>query len=48
MGQYGTKNGDVIKNGNTLEGIKSGSRWKCERTISPIQPERVIINVQPE
>ncbi|KRB57997.1 DUF4261 domain-containing protein [Flavobacterium sp. Root186] len=39
--------GDVIENGNTLEGIESGSKWKCERQIAAISPERVVINVLP-
>jgi hypothetical protein len=40
--------GDIIENGNTMEGIEKGSRWRCQRTISPIQPERMIVNVMPE
>lgn len=39
--------GDIIENGNTLEGIESGSKWKCEREISTLSPERVVINVLP-
>jgi len=44
---YIYEQGDVIENGNTLEGIVSGSRWKCERQVSLLDPERVVINVQP-
>jgi hypothetical protein len=44
---YIYENGDLIENGNTLEGTISGSKWKCERLISSLQPERMIINVQP-
>jgi hypothetical protein len=39
--------GDVIKDGNTMEGITTGSKWRCERLISQLQPERMVINVQP-
>ncbi len=39
--------GDIIENGNTLEGIESGSKWKCEREIATLSPERVVINVLP-
>lgn len=39
--------GDVIENGNTLEGIVSGSKWKCERQVSLLDHERIVINVQP-
>jgi len=39
---YIYEQGDIIEDGNTLEGITSGSRWKCERVISLIPPERVV------
>ncbi|SHH07983.1 DUF4261 domain-containing protein [Flavobacterium defluvii] len=45
---YVFENGDIIENGNTLEGIESGSKWKCERVLSTISPERVVINVLPD
>jgi Domain of unknown function (DUF4261) len=44
---YIYENEDIIENGNTLEGIKSGSKWKCERQISLVNPKRVVLNVQP-
>lgn len=44
---YVYDNGDVIQNGNTLEGLVSGSKWKSERIIPAMQPERVVINVLP-
>lgn len=39
--------GDVIENGNTLEGTIAGTKWKCERMVSSLHPARVIINIQP-
>jgi len=39
--------GDIIKDGNTLEGISSGSKWKCNRQFSLLDPVRAVINVQP-
>lgn len=44
---YIYEQGDVIENGNTLEGIISGSKWKCEKQVSLLDPGRVVINVQP-
>jgi hypothetical protein len=44
---YIYEQGDVIENGNTLEGIVSGSKWKCERQVSILDHERIVINVQP-
>ena len=40
-------NGDIIEDGNTLEGIASGSKWKCNRQFSLLDPDRAVINVQP-
>jgi hypothetical protein len=39
--------GDVIENGNTLEGTIAGTKWKCERMVSSLHPARVIINIKP-
>lgn len=40
-------NGDIIEDGNTIEGLEPGSKWKCERKMSIIKPERLIIQLQP-
>lgn len=39
--------GDVIVDGNTLEGLKAGSKWKCEKQFSLVAPERIVVNVMP-
>lgn len=39
--------GNIIETGNTLPGLAPHSKWKCERQVSLIAPERVVINVQP-
>jgi hypothetical protein len=39
--------GDVIETGHTLLGLDPHSKWKCERQVSLVKPERVVINVQP-
>ena len=44
---YIYEQGDVIENGNTLEGIVSGSKWKCERQASLLDHDRIVVNVQP-
>lgn len=44
---YVYEHGDVIENGNTLEGLDKGSKWKCERLESLVAPERIVINVIP-
>jgi hypothetical protein len=43
---YIYEQGDVIEDGNTIEGIANGSKWKCERSVALIGPERVVLNIQ--
>ena len=35
-----------LKNGNTIEGIEEGSRWKCEYNVSLIEPKRNVIAIK--
>jgi hypothetical protein len=44
---YLFESGDIIENDNTLAGVGSDSKWICERQISLVGPERVVLNVQP-
>jgi hypothetical protein len=44
---YIFERGDIIENGQTLEGIETNSKWKCERQMALLQPERVVISVRP-
>lgn len=43
---YIYEQGDIIENGNTIEGIENGSKWKCEKTIALWTPERVVLDIQ--
>lgn len=45
---YAYEFGDIIVDGNTLEGLKAGSKWKCEKQFSLVGPERIVVNVTPE
>lgn len=44
---YLFENGDVIENGNTLAGLGNDAKWICDRQISLIGPERVVLDVEP-
>jgi hypothetical protein len=44
---YIFENEDVIERGNTLAGLGSDSKWICDRQISLVAPERVVLDVQP-
>ncbi|AJA69299.1 DUF4261 domain-containing protein [Myroides odoratimimus] len=37
--------GDVIEDGNTIEGFEPGSKWTCHKEFSSSQPRRTVINV---
>ncbi len=38
--------GSVIKNGNTVEGIETGSRWKCLYNHSILEPARNVLKIE--
>ena len=44
---YAYEFGDIIVDGNTLEGLKPGSKWKCEKQLSLVAPERIVVNITP-
>jgi hypothetical protein len=42
---YVYEHGDIIDDGNTIQGITPQSKWKCERQIAAVAPERVVIHL---
>jgi hypothetical protein len=46
-GYYIYENGDVIKDGHTVEGIAAGSKWRCQHEDSLLQPSRVVLDLDP-
>ncbi|HEX8659625.1 MAG TPA: DUF4261 domain-containing protein [Hymenobacter sp.] len=44
---YIYEQGDTIEDGNTLQGLNPGSKWKCERQVAVVAPERIVIHVFP-
>ncbi|TDL99643.1 MAG: hypothetical protein C4K58_07055 [Flavobacteriaceae bacterium] len=45
---YIYENGDVIKSGNTIDGLKPNSMWKIDRQLSAIDGQSVVLNVRTE
>lgn len=45
---YAYEFGDIIVDGNTLEGLKAGSKWKCKKQFSLVAPERIVVHVTPD
>ena len=42
---YVYEHGDIIDDGNTIQGVTPQSKWKCERQIAAVAPERVVIHL---
>jgi hypothetical protein len=42
---YVYEHGDIIADGNTIQGLTPQSKWKCERQIAAVAPERVVIHL---
>jgi len=43
---YIFENGSVIEDGNTVEGIESGSIWECKYNEAYIEPKRFVIEIK--
>lgn len=39
--------GDVIADGHTLEGVRPGSKWRCQHEKALVGPERVVLDLNP-
>ena len=42
---YVYEHGDMIADGNTIQGLTAQAKWKCERQIALVAPERVVIHL---
>lgn len=49
--EYGTYifiNGDVIKDGETIESYEQYKKWGCRHEISQLEPRRAVLNIGPD
>jgi Domain of unknown function (DUF4261) len=46
LGAYAFEKGDVIEDGHTVGGLNDG-RWKCQREMSLLPPEREVMDINP-
>lgn len=46
-GDYIFQNGDVINDGETIQGLTANEKWKCQHEISMLEPKRVVIDINP-
>jgi hypothetical protein len=47
-GLYIFQNGDVINDGETIQGLTVNDKWKCQHEISLLEPKRVVIDINPD
>jgi hypothetical protein len=47
VGTYVFENGDVIGDGNTVQGLEPSQRWACRHEMALIAPARVVIDIDP-
>lgn len=45
IAKYIFENGDIIKNGHTIQGINLGHNWKCYHKEALVQPLRTVIDI---
>jgi hypothetical protein len=44
---YVFEEGDVLEDGNTVEGAVPGSKWRCRHEMALVGPERPVIDFHP-
>jgi hypothetical protein len=47
LGAYTFEKGDVIEDGHTVDGVDKKSRWTCRHEDSLIDPQRVVLDIDP-
>ena len=46
-GYYIFSNGDIIDDGQTIQGIKKDDKWRCQHEESLVEPRRIVIDINP-
>lgn len=44
---YLFENGDVIADGHTVEGVRPGTKWRCQHEDALVPPARVVVDINP-
>jgi len=44
---YVLEKGDVIADGQTIDGIPPGTKWHCQHEASLVGPSRVVLDIDP-
>ncbi|SHJ07782.1 protein of unknown function [Clostridium cavendishii DSM 21758] len=44
---YIFEKGDIIEDGNTVQGIKPEDKWVCQHEVALVAPERIVLDINP-
>lgn len=47
MAYYIFENGDIIQDGETIQGVKPEDKWKCMHEVALLEPKREVIDINP-
>jgi len=47
LGYYLLENGDVVNDGETVQGLTLDDRWECNHEIGLVAPEREVLDINP-
>ncbi len=45
--EYMYLNGDVIKDGETIQGISENDHWICQHEVAIVKPNRIVLDINP-
>jgi hypothetical protein len=46
-GYYIFDKGDIIDDGNTIQGVKENDKWECQHEESLVEPNRIVLDINP-
>ncbi len=46
-GYYLFRQGDIINDGETVEGVERGQKWVCRHEQALVPPEREVLDINP-
>jgi hypothetical protein len=47
VGKYVFEKGDVIRDGDTVQGLEETDKWTCRHEMALLPPERVVVDINP-
>jgi hypothetical protein len=47
LGHYIFEHGDIINDGETVQGLSDSDRWLCQHEVALVGPERDVLDINP-